>query len=278
MCSYFNKSWSQSLYRIEKAFRNYSPEYVQWVDYPEAEAAIVPIVGAGEVPICEKILADGKKLIINQVCYLTSGYEKWPELWEKAVFTFSFHNLSDYTNVQFNFKSFPLGADKNLFFNVHKNRVAKAFTTGYIAETEYIDKIFEACKKTNNFMVHTGADFNWDNIYYKHLPHQEDPGLNYVLGQVQYIPGLRAIEGFEMLCIEGAFGGAVPVVLDLPTYRWYKDFGIFIDPNQNITEQLVSIFKKEYFPLSEETISKVKLEFSWDVLIPTIFEEIRKYI
>jgi glycosyltransferase involved in cell wall biosynthesis len=95
-----------------------------------------------------------------------------------------------------------------------------------------------------------------------------------MLQKVQYITGLRLIEGFEMACVEGAMTGAVPIVPDLPTYSWYKDFGIYIDTHRDITKQLVDIFNKEYEPLTDEQVNYVRSEFSWESICGNIYKRI----
>jgi hypothetical protein len=96
-----------------------------------------------------------------------------------------------------------------------------------------------------------------------------------LLNTVFYTSCLRDIEGFEMVGVEGLACGALPIVLDLPTYRWYKGFGIFIDPKKDIIEQLVDIFINK--PSIDIQQDKIKETFAWNNIINELFYKIQEY-
>ena len=87
--------------------------------------------------------------------------------------------------------------------------------------------------------------------------------------------GLRLIEGFECHCIEGAMTGAVPIVPNIPTYDFYKDFGIFIDVKSDIKQQLIEVFNnKNYKSLDYDIISYVRDRFSYKKIVENIYKEV----
>jgi glycosyltransferase involved in cell wall biosynthesis len=85
---------------------------------------------------------------------------------------------------------------------------------------------------------------------------------------------LRRVEGFEMACIEGAMSGAVPIVPFLPTYDYYKDFGLYIFMDGDITDQLINIFDKSYVPLTQDQLYYVRDEFSWKNICEKIYKRL----
>jgi glycosyltransferase involved in cell wall biosynthesis len=274
VCEFLNPNWGHAFFRISKALHDYSPKEIEWTDFEHADTYLVHVVGGGEIPEMEKGLEKKKKLIIFQHVYFTGGVYDWSQYWKQALLTVSFHNLKDYTNKDFNFYSTPWGADSKLFSRLAIKKSYKVFTTGHIAETENIDKLYLACKNIKQTMYHTGTNFEFGE-YYKYLPFLNDREFVVMLNGAQYISCLRDIEGFEMMGVEGLFCGARPIVPDLPTYRWYKDHGIFIDMNKDIVKQLEIILNSTPEEPSPLEMKEIHNKFSWQNLIPRIFQEIK---
>jgi len=276
---YLHPDWGDVFYRISKAFHDYAPDWVEWVEKPEdSDVYIVHVVGRGELP---ELKREVRNKVIIQQCYFTAeaNLANYPAYWKDALLTISFHNLPDYTDEKFNFYRMPWGADKRVFrrHNWSKIRDVKLFTTGHVAGPESIDIVFEAIKSVGAVMLHTGKDFKWDNKHYKYVPHMPNWALVNLLNRTQYIACLRKIEGFELLGIEGLFCGARPIILDLPTYDFYGDHAYTISP-QDITKQLIEILSKEPLYVGKEEHEKVVQTFGWDNLIPKMFERIRDYL
>lgn len=272
----FNKDWGKAFYRISAAIRGYSPNWVEWVDSPDkADRSLVHVVGGGEVPYLN---AGGKQSIIVQHCYNTASPDvfNYPGYWEKALITISFHNLPDYTAKKFNFYRMPWGYNENLFYEYNPNKTRTAFTTGHVEKTEHIFDVYSACVKTKRILIHTGEDFKW-GAFYKYTPYMNDFDYREVLNRAEYVTGLRDIEGFEMACIEGAACGAKPVVPNISTYDFYKDFAEMINMKENIVDQLVEIFSSSPMPFTTTQTNKIQA-FSWSNLIPKMFNEIQKYL
>lgn len=261
--------------RISLAFKQHFPRNVEWGS-PNPDIKIFYLFGGYEI---EQLLKqdDLSNVVIFQVNYFTTAYplEKFVELWKRAKLVISFHPLDTYfPNEKFNFYRTALGAEPSVFTISNANRHHKVFTTGHVANTECLDKIFDACSISNTKMLHTGENFKWNPQYYTYLPYMSDAEFVNKLQTTQYIAGLRLLEGFEMMCIEGAMTGATPIVPQLPTYDFYKDFGIFIDTNKNITEQLVEIFRGEYKQLSREKVEYVRDTFSWTTVCNGLYNRI----
>jgi len=270
---YTNKDFGKAFKRISFAFKTHFTN-VEWVDAnPDIE--IVQVVGDKEYNYLKsKDRLDN--VVIHQQCLFSSSIplETWTELWKQCKLVISFHPIDTYTDEKINFLRSPLGAEPDTFPVSKVQRFYDVFSTGHLPEPECLDKIFEACKATGKKMFHTGEDLNQDPKVYKFLEYMEDPWYCSILQRVKYVTGLRRCEGFEMACIEGAMTGAVPIVPLIPTYDYYKDFGLFIDMEQDITKQLVNILSSEYKPLTKEQIEHVRRTFSWKTICKNIYERL----
>ena len=264
--------------RISKAFHQYSPEWIEWVSDPTiSEMEILHAVGGGEVIPIENCISAGLKTIIIQHTYFTSGYYDWPKLWEEANLTVSFHDLTKYTDKKFNFLHCPWGADKNTFYTTTSIRNRKVFTTGHVASTECIDKLYAACVLSNKDMYHTGEDFKFGSRYH-FLPYIEDNELRQILNESQYISCLRDVEGFEMMGIEGLFCGATPIIPNIDTYDWYSKYSKVIDMKGNIVDQLVSILNEDPKEITLPELEEIRNTFDWKTIVTNIFTKIRENI
>ena len=269
---YQNKNLGMAFKRISKALHDYSPPDIKWTDYAgSASIILVHVVGGGEVPIMENVLESGRKLLIIQHVVKTGGVYPWNEYFKQAILSVSFHDLASYyPKDRFNSYSTPWGYDPKEFSRIEMPKKRKVLGTGYVADTECLDKLYQACLNTDNIMYHTGKDFEFGKNYY-HLPWLNDVGFNEMLNSVQYTSCLRDIEGFEMMGVEGLVCGAVPIVPALDTYRWYRKHGIFVDMHSDITKQLEDILVLTPTPPDEDELEEIHQKFSWECIVPKIF-------
>lgn len=263
-----NPDFGKAFKKISEALRKYAPEYVQWVSREQSpDLTVLHVVGGQEY---EKLtVADLSKTIIVQHCLYTTDLEPnlWKDFWKNAYAVISWNAIEDVMPEGANFFRIPLGADPNLFNvvpNINKN--IKVFTTGHVAITEMIDSVHEACSRTGNVLYHTGENFRWPSTSYKFLSYMDERAFFNTLSRAQYVTGLRTLEGFEVMCIEGAMTGSVPIIPNLPSYDWYKDFGTYIDLSSNVVDQLTSIFNGEFVGLTKEQIDYVRHRFSWETV------------
>jgi hypothetical protein len=273
-----NPDFGKAFKKISSALRTHSPDGVEWVDSIEsADYSIVHVVGGQEY---EKLLTmDLNKTIIYQHCFLTSGVEEnlWKPLWKDSALLVSWNNLGSYLLEGTNFLRIPLGADPLVYAKVPEiNKNIDIFTTGHVAKTESIDKIYEACKQAGKVLNHTGENFRYSPNWYKYVNYIDENLYGSFLSRAKYVAGLREIEGFEMHCIESAMTGSVPIVPNLPSYDFYSDFAKVIDLDGDVVSQLVEILNSPYKTLSNETVDYIRHEFSWEKIISRIFSEIDK--
>lgn len=267
-----NPSFGKAFYRISSALHKYTEGRIEWCSPDVADLTLVHVVGGGEIASLEKY----NNTVIMQHCLFTTSvpFDLWEKYWNKARLVISYQDFNEYTSKKINMFATPWGAEPDIFYNTNEKRDIKIFTTGHVAYTENIDNVFRACVKTNNILYHTGENFRWDANNYRHLVYMNDETYSYMLRKTEYVACLRSIEGFEMAGIEGAFCGARPLVLDLPSYQWYKKFGVFINPNEDIIDQVADIISKLSTPYSEEEAQYIKETFSWKGIVENIATQI----
>jgi len=270
---YTNPDFGKAFKRISVAMQTHFPD-VEWVtENPDVE--IVQVVGKKEYDYLMSKQSLSNVIMFQQCLYTTDiPVTNWAQLWNECKLTISFHNLNSYIDNKDKFFRTPLGAEPDLFPVSKSQRTYTVFSTGHVAETECLDKVFAACILANKKMLHTGENFKWDNTHYQFLEYMTDSWYSSILQRVKYVTGLRVIEGFEMACIEAAMTGAVPIVPFIQTYIDYKDFCIYIDMDKDITQQLVNIFMSEYKPLSLEQITYVRNNFSWQKICGEIYKRL----
>jgi hypothetical protein len=271
-----NPDFGKAFTNISVAFHHHFPN-VEWVDDTDA-ADYILLYTIGQSEFDKFFTLPQNKVINFQACYLTTDLNPadWQKMWNNSYATVSYYDLPKYSTNPINFIRTPLGAEPGIFYPLlDGTHPLKVFTTGHVLLTECLDMVHDACVASNSVMFHTGEDFKWNKKHYQFLSYMPITSLADYLRKTQYVTGLRTIEGFEMMCVEGAMCGATPIVPDLETYRdFYKDFALFIDMSGNISEQLTAIFNAEYTPLSLETIKYVHDTFSWKKIMLNLYKQL----
>jgi glycosyltransferase involved in cell wall biosynthesis len=278
---FLHKNWGKVFKKISDQLRKHAPANIEWVENrEESDLQLIPVIGSGEFLEAKKC----SRPIIWQHCYYTANHEHvdYPSLWEKSPLVMSFHPLDTYTDKKFNFYRTPLGADPTIYKATGDDKSKLVFTTGHVAETECIDLLYEACKRINGCMFHTGENFQnkrgWLSKHYQWLKYMSEEELSNMLSQCKYVLAARLVEGFEVMGVEALLAGTRPIVPDLPTYDFYKGFAEFINPNLDITEQLAEILKKEPRPFSSDEFIEIHKKFDWANIAKGIYSEWSKLI
>jgi glycosyltransferase involved in cell wall biosynthesis len=261
---YINPKWGKVFHKISMYLRLFAPEDVRFVDYPGiSDVQIIHVIGLGEL----EIISQSNNFVIWQHCYKTAGDYTWDELWEKAIFAASFHNLRNYSEKKFNFLHLPLGVDFDFYKPVtpFEQRPNIAFVTGHIASDECIDTVYKACKKADFLLLHTGENFKFGTNYF-HLDYMPERDYADLLSNdVKYVFGLRKVEGFELSALEGVAAGCNAVVPTIDTYDWYDELAIRLDvETTNLEENIYNVLKNN----QKMKINGEKLQqFSWKNVI-----------
>lgn len=271
-----NQDFGEVFKKISEALKRYAPSDIEWVgSHEEADLTIIQVVGGEEFEKLERM--DLKKTIIYQHCLLTTGIDnqRWLPLWKECKALVSWNNLEQATGFDLDYIRIPLGGYPEKINVVPKlNKSIDIFTTGHVARSENIDIIYEACKESGKVMHHTGHNFRYSPNWYKYLPFMQDNAFYDTLSKSKYVAGLREIEGFEHMCLEAAMAGSVPIVPNLPSYDFYKDFAIMLDLDENLKDNLVNVLSSNYEELSSDKVAFVRENFSWEKVMNKFYKEI----
>ncbi len=263
--------------RVIKALKKYAPAYVEFVDEDNAELIILHIIGRLERTTrrIEKILDSGAQYAIIQYC-LKSTQKKsaldWIPVWENAELVWSYLGLPEVTaqdggTFPSNFYYAPLGVDSTVFKPQHKEKEYFILTSGKGYLSESVREVIIAAEKYGT-VAHLGPDIGKSGIdYYTDISDKE---LVELYNKCKYISGLRRIEGFELPAAEGLLCGARPILYDRPHYKnWYGGLAVFIPETHRdqIVEDLVLVFTKEYEPVTFNEIEEARYRFDWEAII-----------
>lgn len=280
---YFLEQWGIALHRCQKAIEFYvsqHPEkYKITKNWKEADLIISQVIGPGEIAALN---GNYHKSVFLQHCHKTASPDTidYPSVWQQVKLVASFNDLASNTDKAFNFLHMPLGADPAVFdlFNHKGKRENLVFATGHIAETELLHLLYEAVQKNQKIMQHTGENFKWDAKHYKFNSYMSDSELVKFLNNTQFVFCMRDIEGFEMLGIEGLFCGAVPIVPNIKSYDWYREWAYTVDVNttpEAIVKQISDILSGEV-AVPKFDIGEIKNRFSWNTILSTFFSRIEE--
>lgn len=97
------------------------------------------------------------------------------------------------------------------------------------------------------------------------------------LQAASYVSSLRKFEGFEIPGIEALFCGARPLVYDISTYHWYRDYAVVLPSgiaDGDLFYALVDVFKQPPKPVSLDELTRLHAIFSWRHIVPAYFERL----
>ena len=276
-------TWGVVFKKISTYLRKYSPDWIQWTNnMNESDLQIVHVVGTGECSIMDTC----KNLIVFQQCYSTAQADivSYDTYWERSILSISFHPLNEYTHKKFNFLRTPLGADPTIFRQRPVQKLFDVCVTGYVPETECIDKLYTAVSTSGKKMIHTGQDFSkifgWSPQHYLYRTFMPEEKLAETLCQSRYVSCMRLEEGFEVMGVEGLMCGTRPIVPNLRTYDFYKEHAEFVDvSNPNlIVDQLIKILNTEPKPIDQNEMQTIVHTFSWKNIVDNIFSTLQKLV
>jgi hypothetical protein len=276
-------SLGRVMYRINKALKQYAPEWVKFTsNKDEADLQILDVIGKGSL---EFLYVDN--YVLMQHCFLSSddsSRDFWLPHISKAKMMTSYMNLPSLVgDNSFNFHRMPIGVDPNTFFRTDAEKVNLVLTTGYVASTESIAEVYDAVRSVSSDMIHVGGNLNL-GIGSRHYENISDESLNSLYNKSYYVSGLRKMEGFEAPIIEGLLCGTRGICYNKEHYSyWFGDLVEYVEEDdyamiglysEKTKEQVESIFKSEYRPVTDKEIQLVKDKFSWEVIMKDFWKEL----
>ena len=235
----------RAIHRLADALEKYAPPEVEIVtDVKKADLQICHIIGVN----CLR----GRKVddhVLFMHCYLTAGHMDWPSEWRKARKVFSCYDLPALSGTQMsNFVQTPLGYDPSVFRP--EPRLPKRYLclmTGYVAWSEYLDMVYQACRLVGGDVIHVGAHFGWGSCY-RHRENVSDQEMRDLYAQSRFVAAMRITEGFELVGLEGLACGTPAIYLDMSCYRrWFDGVPgvVWVKPQAeaDVITQLVRVFR-----------------------------------
>jgi len=277
---------SRALTRIERSLIKYAPPNITAIaSAEEADLVIVPIVGRRDQirHIVNKFRQRKQRYVMAQYVLRSTQRpitHEWIDIWNRAHFVWSYYDLpawceEDQCPPDFRFYRSPLGVEDIFhavpFTPVH-DRPALILSSGRSWLTESVRECVRAAERVNKIAWHLGTNFEFDPFL------RNNPGLRIwsdvsdeelitIYQGVQYVSGLRRIEGFELPAAEGLLCGARPVMFDKPHYRdWFGSLAEYIPEINRDTElqDLIHLFEQPYRPVTLTEIDEARVRFAWE--------------
>jgi len=286
-----------AMHKIAQYLMEYKPDEVEVTSFADCDINIEHIIGDHGISKCahDKQLISRmkqKKFVLLWYCFersldyiKNSKFFNWA--FSDATMIYSYLVFENYGfKEQDNVVYGPLGYDHTFFkFDNKIERLSNSImSTGYIASTECLEEIYNACKQARATMFHVGHNFNWNRIIYRQGEKLTEEQMRLIYASATFVSGLRRGEGFEIPVLEGAACGARPIVFNKSHYQWYKDFAIFIEESNfyevrdSIYNVLLENINNPNITTSEEERKKIRETFGWDVIAKRFWEEVLRRV
>jgi glycosyltransferase involved in cell wall biosynthesis len=251
------KGLSRAMTRVANALVQHAPAHVTVVhDVEAADLVILHVIGYPETEAAVRAArARGQQYALIQYCIRSTQRphtSDWATLWSRARCVWSYYDLrqlcaEDGTPPPRTFVHAPLGVDSTMFWTgPGAVRDLLVLTSGYVPEAESVLEVHEAAQRVGGRVVHVGPpdDRFGDHVVCVHgVPDHE---LVQWYRRVQFVTGLRRVEGFELPAAEGLLCGARPVLFDAPHYRqWFGPWAEYVEESDPaaLVDDLVRVFR-----------------------------------
>lgn len=292
---------SLGLERIATALRKYAPPSVTIHTFPNIsnnDLTVIYAIGRRDAieRQCEKIVKAGKRYAIIQICLrstMSPSTHEWREIWDKAAVVWSYYDLNlaiandilnygidfgNCTNLT-NFYQAPLGADAEVF-----KRDPEAMHNFYVICSSGLSRLQESVREcalaaavVNRPALHIGSQLHGVGKHVQCTWGLSDEKLAFAYSGCEFVSGLRRKEGFELPAVEGLLCGARPIVFDTPDYRWnYGNHAEYIQEltRDEVTWQLVELFKRGARPVTAEEREQAVERFNWKTIVEGFYDRI----
>jgi len=278
---------SRAMERIRQAFIRYAPPGMEFVNSPgPSDIHVINWVGQNpreHHPKDEQLQAAPTLPLTSKfIVLLHNGNWFWPQyerefqdLMRRAslIVTYSRDLLGfDIPGVL----ETPWGIDPEIFYRAPMGKTWTIMATGYVADGEGIDAIFNACYIAQLSMIHVGGVLNgsWVQPTYTRVENVSDQDMRSLYNRSRFVSGLRRDGGFELPAIEGYACGCQPIVFDHPHMkRHYGDFATFVPsvPRQDLARILIPILREPKDLTPDQAIVS---RFHWDRVMGKIWNRI----
>lgn len=285
------RAFGFSIHRVEREFKRFAPEDIQFVGrYDVEQADLVVVQFIGRDGLVDYLIESGRPYAVILYCItpgtslrnIQSTYDY--RLVKQACCVYSFHPLRE-MGFDANTLLGPLGVDPETFFL--EPSVARSNTiisTAWVAASEGFREIYGAVTRTQGRVVHVGGSLAGEcgdifrGEFYVRYEHVTDDKLRALYNSCKYVSGLRRSCGFELPVLEGLLCGCRPICFDNPYYtRWFKDFAVFVpETSERLVDDLTTVFRSEYRPVTQDEIAYVASNFSWRRIAQSFWDLVRQ--
>ncbi len=278
-------SLGRAMYRINRNLRKYAPEWVTFTaNKDEADFQILDVIGKGSIDFLYK-----KNYAVLQHCFLSSddaSKETWLPIFDNAKLVATYMNLPELIKSNsFNFLRMPWGVDAEIFQKKPIEKVFTVLTTGYVAETESINEVYDAVNYLKGTVVHVGKNFKFGDRFHS-VENISEEKLVELYNKSYYVSGLRKMEGFELPILEGLLCGARGICYNCDHYRhWFSDLVDYIDEDDyakiglysnSTRDQLAGLLSYPYRAVTNEEIEYAKKKFSWETIMTSFWKRLEE--
>lgn len=265
------KHLSLAMFRVAAAIEDTRPPDIEIVSTEdEADLLVLHVISQDAVEYRRD-----KPCAVLQYCLHTGGsIEAWQPLWDRALAVWSYYDLEAHISSD-KFYYGPMGVGSCFVEGrfKHLERKLGVLTSGYVTGpgAEAIEEMTVACRLAGKESIHLGPR----PVGMKPTtPCQvtgliSDGSLASLYHQVQYVSGLRYVEGFEMPALEGLSCGARPIMFDRPdAHQWFDGHAYFVKEchGDELIDLLVPVLTQAPTPVGTNERVEVLIRFDWDRL------------
>lgn len=286
-------SFGQGIHRVVRELTTHAPATVEVVaDRTAADLIIHHVVGVQnfhpDMPIDALILnARAQRHAVIQYCLRTTeqpgAWWWWDHVWSRVQVVWSYYDLPQKLREEGydglpaaweTHKSFyraPLGVSHAIYADeVPTPKRFLVGTSGYVAETEYIDVWAEVCAEVGGAQFHLGPDLpclrQTAGVAVQGIT---DAELGQAWASCTFVNGLRAVEGFELPAAEALCVGSIPVLFDRADHRrWFARTAVYIREGSRdaVKAQLLDLARSPNIPDTQApraVITWARSAFDW---------------
>lgn len=270
------------MFRVSNALERYAPDDVTIVpDGGRADLCVHHVIGAEAITYKPTVPCAVMQYCVNSAT--PEGRAPWHPLWERAVQTWSYYDLSQSIAAE-KFYHAPLGIDS--IFRVpyiEQPRTVTVLTSGYVNGhgQEAIEEPTLAAKAVGGRPVHLGPipEGLTQPIELELMKDIGDSVLAALYRRCKWVVGLRYVEGFELSVVEGLACGARPIVFDRPDNRhWFGDHVRYVPEcsGDELTQRLAYIMRDEPPPVTPDERAEILERFNWKTIVNGFWTRVKE--
>lgn len=283
-------TFSRAMVRIADALAEFAPSGVEFTDDERAaDIRVLYAIGHDYIDLIDSIVSSGKRCAVVQCCMDSMNvinHDDWRRAWSLSDVVWSYYDMADV--VGGNFYHAPLGVDRSFVSrgmrSVDGDRRG-VLTSGYVhgPRAEAIEEVAVAAATLGIPLHHLGPaeveGMSWPVGLDLHVHHDiSDAQLAELYSSVEWVSGLRRIEGFELPVIEGAACGARPIVFDRPDMSWFDGIASFVSESssEELVSSLVSTMSSPVKFDRAAIVERVSFRFDWKTIVEEFWRRVNE--